>query len=404
MAIKILAVDDNEVNLKVVNATLSHAGYEVITATSGAQALELLEKIKPELVLLDVAMPEMDGYEVCRRLRSLPQSASIPVIMLTAHDSLEEKMKGYEVGADDYVIKPFQPAELVARMKVLLRRATTGQLALPTGSASVTAVFSLRGGVGVSTVATNLAGGYCKIWGKSTVLVDLCFYGGQSALMLNIPLRNTWSDLAKLPVDEIDADLVQKVLLTHSSGLYVLAAPRKVEEGDLITPELVVKTIELLRTRFQYIVIDLPHDLSGTTLAALDQANDILTVFAPELASVRDTAETLDVFTRLEYVPDHIRLISNWIFEKHGLPRKDIETALRKQIQLVIPFASETFVSAINFGIPPVLDPNRGPITEFFEDFSYFMSSEEDREKKPANPTDTWLQIKERQQARQTKK
>ena len=101
MAERILAVDDNPVNLKVVRATLIRAGYDVFTASNGLEALAILEEMVPDIILLDITMPDMDGYEVCRRLRAKPETAHVPVMMLTAHDSLDEKVKGFEAGADD---------------------------------------------------------------------------------------------------------------------------------------------------------------------------------------------------------------------------------------------------------------------------------------------------------------
>lgn len=164
MVERILAVDDNPVNLKVVSATLKQAGFEVATAGNGSEALEQVKIVKPALIILDINMPDMDGYEVCRRLRAMPATANTPIVMLTAHDSLEEKIKGFEAGADEYITKPFQPAELQARVKVLLRRVAVARPEKVQKTSKVIAVFSLRGGVGVSTFATNLAVGLSQLW------------------------------------------------------------------------------------------------------------------------------------------------------------------------------------------------------------------------------------------------
>ncbi len=399
MTIRVLAVDDNPINLKVVSITLQHAGgYEVFTADNGPKALELALSNKPEIILLDITMPDMDGYEVCRRLRANPVTAGIAVMMLTAHDTLEEKIKGFESGADDYLIKPFQPAELQARMKVLLRRKP--QLPAPTQATvrkgKVIAVFSLRGGVGVTSVATNLACGLAQVWGSSVALVDLSLTMGQSALMLNLSLRNTWADLAKIAPEELDPELLQNVLINSPSGVSVLAAPRAVSDGELVKPEHVKKVIEIMRDRFSYVVLDLPHDFRETSLAGLDMANAIVTLIAPELASVRAMGGTLEVFDTLGYSRSQVTMVLNWIFERRGLARKDIETVLRQSIQLVLPFAPETFVSAINLGAPPVLAAPTSPIGALFEDFAYSLSREEDQKQKPANPSEAWKRVQER--------
>jgi CheY-like chemotaxis protein len=103
---KILVVDDTPQNVKLLGDLLSVKGYEVFTAASGGQALEQIEKHEPDLVLLDVVMPGMSGYEVCRRIRDNAQTAMLPVVMVTALDPATERIKGIEAGVDDFVSKP----------------------------------------------------------------------------------------------------------------------------------------------------------------------------------------------------------------------------------------------------------------------------------------------------------
>jgi adenylate cyclase len=117
---KILAVDDTPHNIKLLEAVLEPRGYTVISATSGAEALQKVVAEAPDLVLLDIVMPGMDGFEVCRRLREDPVSRYLPIIMITASGA-EEKLKALEAGADDFVLKPFDKAELLARVQSLLR-------------------------------------------------------------------------------------------------------------------------------------------------------------------------------------------------------------------------------------------------------------------------------------------
>ncbi|HVD79924.1 MAG TPA: response regulator [Propionibacteriaceae bacterium] len=118
--ITILAVDDQPANLRLLDAVLSPRGYRVIRATSGEQALELLPSSDVDLVLLDIVMPGIDGYEVCRRIRSAPETAFLPVVMITASGH-QEKARAIEAGADDFVSKPFDQSELLARVASLAR-------------------------------------------------------------------------------------------------------------------------------------------------------------------------------------------------------------------------------------------------------------------------------------------
>ena len=126
----ILAVDDEAHILELLSFNLEASGYRVLTAATGEDALVVCAHERPAMVLLDIMLPGIDGMEVCRRLKSAPTTADIPIIMLTAKGDEVDKILGLELGADDYITKPFSVRELIARVKALLRRAT------PAGSGS----------------------------------------------------------------------------------------------------------------------------------------------------------------------------------------------------------------------------------------------------------------------------
>lgn len=119
---KILVIDDEKNILDLISINLNISGYEVDTAGDGAEGLAKAKRDNYDAFIIDVMMPKLDGYKVCEQLRANPNTKEIPIIMLTAKDSLQDKVKGFDIGADDYLTKPFEPQELLVRLKSLLRR------------------------------------------------------------------------------------------------------------------------------------------------------------------------------------------------------------------------------------------------------------------------------------------
>ena len=398
----VLLVDDDEMLRKMTNILLAKQGFDVIAVEDGPKALEQLKITLPDIILLDVLMPGMDGFTVCREIRANPTTAQIPIIMLTALDSVENKVKGFEAGADDYLAKPCDTAELVARINVMIRRAEAivPQVTPPATTVSreparTIAVFSLRGGSGVSTIAVNVAAGLSQLWEMQVALVDMVCVAGQSALFLNQSLRNTWTDICKMEV--IDEDAVLSALLPHESRVRTLASPRRPEESELLTPEKVRTTLEVLRSSFPYVVLDMPHDLNERSLTALDQSDVILIITQPEIASLRAASMAVEIFEALKYSEQKkIYIILNWTFPRLGLAIKDIERMLKTKIDLILPCAADEFITALNVGNPPVLSDPEGPLGIIFEDIAMALSKDTQRQVRPEQPTLAWKRVMER--------
>jgi len=119
---RILVVEDEQAIVEIVSQALKRHGFDVTTANDGDTALDMAYSLRPDLIILDIMLPRMDGWEVCRRLKSEAETKNIPIIMLTARREERDVVEGLELGADDYMKKPFSLAELMARVKALLRR------------------------------------------------------------------------------------------------------------------------------------------------------------------------------------------------------------------------------------------------------------------------------------------
>src|SRR5512146_1371917 len=163
MSAKILIVDDDLDTLRLVGLMLQRQGYQISAATNGQQGLDKAFDEDPDLILLDVMMPDMDGYEVTRRLRQHPSTMETPILMFTAKTQLDDKVIGFEVGADDYLTKPTHPSELQARVKTLLARVQEKKAGAVSDKEEnrgyVVGMLGARGGLGTTTVAVNLGAG-----------------------------------------------------------------------------------------------------------------------------------------------------------------------------------------------------------------------------------------------------
>ena len=134
----VLVVDDEQNIIELARLYLEQDGYRVEQANTGQQALEKIKQVDPALMILDLMLPEIDGLEVCRRVRA---SSDLPIIMLTARDEDVDKIVGLELGADDYLTKPFNPRELVARVRAILRRSE--RLALDSGEEAILSLIHI---------------------------------------------------------------------------------------------------------------------------------------------------------------------------------------------------------------------------------------------------------------------
>jgi pilus assembly protein CpaE len=399
---RILFIDDDKINHQLVSKALQPLGHQITFAEDGTSGLAQARTLKPDLIITDVVMPDINGYEVTRQLRRDKQFAATPVLVLTAQSGLQDKLQAFESGADDYLSKPFEPAELVARVSALLRRVEMMPPAAPQDAgqtAQMIAVHSLRGGTGASTLAVNLGLSLSNLWGR-TILLDLTMTAGQVALMLNMNLRRTWADIARFKPGEADAESIQSVISLHESGLAFIAAPTFPEEGEALRGDNLATVLTLLKSQYDYIIADLPHDFSEVALAALDAADLILMVGTPDMASIRATAAALDSYTKLGYSKEKIRPLLNATFPRSSLSKEKIEAAMGMEFVASVPHVPDLVVEAINFGRPLVHDKPQEPISALLEDFAFFLSKKDHKKTRPENPSEAWNRVYKRHQSR----
>ncbi|HEX9332399.1 MAG TPA: response regulator, partial [Anaerolineales bacterium] len=238
---RVLIIDDEPINHQLVAHALESLHCELYFSENGKDGVAKARNLEPDIIITDVMMPDINGYEVTRILRRESQFAATPILVLTAQAGLQDKLKSFESGADDHLTKPFESAELLMRVTALLRRVESSRLSRHDApvqeSARMIVVHSLRGGTGVSTLAVNLGVGLASLWKKPTVLVDLTMTAGQVAMMLNMPLKRTWTDIARFNADELDIDAIMSIVGGHESGLSFIAAPTFPSEAEILHSE-----------------------------------------------------------------------------------------------------------------------------------------------------------------------
>jgi pilus assembly protein CpaE len=348
----ILVIDDDEEAAKLVALTLTRRNYLVTTKTDPISALNWLRipSNKPQAIVLDVMMPGLDGFQFLHQLRADPTIAHLPVILLTARSQIDDKIAGFEAGADDYLVKPVTPTELELRIKAVLSRAKTKIAETSVQEAVVISVFSLRGGAGTTSIAVNLACALATMWETEVPLLDLDLRRGHCAWMLNLKARTSWVDLAKKDDKIPDPEIVESLLLKHKTGVKLLAAPPSPVEAELITPGVLDLAWPYMRGQYQFVIVDAGCDLSDLMLTVLERSNVVLLVVTPEMSGLKSAIDALHIFDQLDFPPEQVLPVINNVFPQDGLPAKNLASALKREVAAEIPHERGYFVRAINTG------------------------------------------------------
>jgi pilus assembly protein CpaE len=353
MAAKILVVDDDPNVQRLLQYTLKQEGYEVITASDGAEGFRLWGAEDPSLILLDVMLPKLDGYQVAAKIRQEEGSTGhVPIIMLTAEREVEQKVRGLRAGADDYLIKPFHPAELLARIKSLLARfAPRDALVGRPPLGRVFAFYGAKGGVGTTTIAINAAIALHRELGRKVCLVDGNLQFGDHRVFLDLGLdRKSIVDIVSAP--SIDIDLVRQVIVKHDSGADLLLAPPSPETAELVTTDHMPIILEHLRTLYDYVLVDIDKKLDDVNLGIIEVAETVFVVMTADLSCLKNVRLVLETIGHLGYEKSKVQLVLNRSNAFTGINVKNAEGALKRTIDHQIVNEYRGAISALNSGAP----------------------------------------------------
>jgi CheY-like chemotaxis protein/MinD-like ATPase involved in chromosome partitioning or flagellar assembly len=353
---KILVVDDDIDSLKLIGLMLQRNGYEVIAANAGNQALARAASDHPDLIILDIMMPDMNGYEVSRRLRRNPDTQNIPIIMFTAKTLIDDKVAGFEAGADDYLTKPTHPAELASRVKAILMRSTTTHPSAPEAKGTAIGVLGAKGGVGTTTLALNIAVARLQA-GEKPIIADFRLGMGSMGLSIGFPRSTGMANVLGKPVDDIRPRVIDAELAVHQSGLRsLLSSSRPAESALEYSSEAALTVIRSLRTMGKPAVFDLGSGLSPMTSQLQHEMDQLVLVVDPVLVTLNMARDILQEIDASHSDPNRVHIVViNRSASSTPPSWTEVEHMLGREIRAVISLASELVSQALQANVPAVL-------------------------------------------------
>lgn len=258
-SIKVLIIEDDFEALTMYALMLERWGYQVIRAQNGAEGIQQALQNPPDLILLDVMMPGMDGYAVCTQLRQDRRFQTVPILFLTAVANVDARVKALTIGGDDFMVKSaISSEELQARIKMALAREKRIRHSAAVEAKGVTVgLLSLRGGSGVSTLAMNLAFHSARYSQQPTTLIDLSLPIGNIGAWAGVSGTRHIIELASRPPTEISSAVIKQFSLQHIGDFSFISAPSQITDVHTVDPRSLRLIPSMLRDEGAFVVLDL---------------------------------------------------------------------------------------------------------------------------------------------------
>ncbi len=356
MAEKILIVDDDVQTLRLVGLMLERQGYKILAASNGTQAIGMARSENPDLILLDVMMPDVDGFSVARTLRKEPETTGIPILMFTARAQVEDKIAGYESGADDYLTKPIHPAELTAHMRAILSR-NKGREGTPLERGYTIGVMAAKGGLGVSSLVLNLGINYYQNTKQDVIAAELRPGQGSWGTELGLAGQEGLNNLLRMNPNDISTSTIENELMRVPYGIRLLLASPYSRDVALIKNianiEAVVDHLSLM-ARLTLLDIGLNTHLAYEEI--LNLCKEMIVVTEPFPGTINRTRLLIDDLKQRGFGNTKpITLVSvNRIRADVQMSVTQIQEALGMPVSQVIPPAPEVAFQAATRNLPMI--------------------------------------------------
>ena len=355
---RVLFVDDEGQIRKLVQTFLTRHGYVVKTANDGYEALREIKKERPHIVITDVGMPNLNGLELTRRLRSEAATARLPVIMLSAKKQADDILAGYAQGADEYVAKPVELAVLAAKVDLLLRRVREAGAAGAVGTAApvtrgrVCVLLHGKGGVGATTMTVNAALALASTMIYRVAVLDLSLEFANAGMLMDLKPQQTLADLSAVRIEDMSDDLFELFVARHASGVRLVSGTERPEHAELVTVPAVHHAIDRLKATSDYVLVDTAATFTQHTLAAIDSADVLAVVTSAHLASLKSANDLFSVIDKLGIPKERTLLVLNRITAS-GLQTDQVTRFFGRKPDVIIPFTAP-FDDAADEGKPLV--------------------------------------------------
>jgi len=336
-------------NFKEIRTALAaDARVQLLAGGNDAEQLhEEITRLKPAAAIIVLGAGSDQAIKFIQRLNA--ESPATAVISAAHNASPDLILQSLRAGAREFLRLPISAEELgtvIDRVSAF----SASQVAAPKKKGRMIAVFSSKGGCGTSFIATNLAAAASA----KTVLVDLNLQAGDLPLFLGVDPKYSIADMVENRA-RLDESLITSFVTPYSSKLSLLAAPKQADSADEIEPEHIFEVLQRIRESYEYVVIDPQHTFDAITLAAMDQADEIVLVLTLDIPAIRSTQRALEIFDRLGYTRKKIRIIVNRWSKQIDLDLRQVEKFLGEPVVGFVPSDYQTAVGSINLGNPLVL-------------------------------------------------
>jgi pilus assembly protein CpaE len=318
----------------MVTSVLRERGYEVEAVNDGLAGLKAVQQFQPHLVLTDINMPNVNGFELTRQLRSSHRWARIPIVMFSTRSAAEDVLASSNVGADAYVTKPLNMPDLLSHVEALLARPAAGAPAAGPAGRVVTFLRG-KGGVGLTSTIARLASALPV---GEAGLLDLNLEFGDLAMTVGLNPETTLLDVARASTLPEDERAGQDFVVRHPDGYQVIAAPPAPQWAELVTVPAVQLALDTLVGRASVVLVDTPTTLGESTLLAVDRADRLCVVTGPSLMAVYATRRLLDVLDQIGINRERVLVVLNRVTPA-GLNNDEAEARLGRPIDAVLPYS-----------------------------------------------------------------